>query len=285
MFNGGMSNADQIEYWNRDGGPAWVEQADRFDRMLRLVGARLLEAAAPMLGEKVLDVGCGNGAITLETAQRVSTQGQAVGLDISAPMLELARRRADSAGLADIARFVEADAQTASLDEAPFDVIVSRFGVMFFADPWAAFANLVSMLRPGGRIAFVCWQDMFQNQWIMVPSAAAIPHVGMPAAGTPGAPGPFALADSERIKEVLASAGLSAIEVEAHTDGQWMGRDVDDVVGFLAESDMARRLFEGKEPASVERAMASVREALQPFASAEGVMLNGAYWLVTAEKP
>ena len=203
------------------------------------------------------------------------------GLDLSAPMLEVARRRAEEQGI-DV-DFVQGDAQTASFDQ-PFDVVVSRFGVMFFDDPEAAFANLAKAARPGGRLCFVCWQEMFANEWIAVPAMAMVAHVGIPELPEPGAPGPFALADAQRTRSLLESAGWSEVTVEEHKDGMRMGRDPEDVVAFMLSDEMGRRLVEGKDPEAVQAGTEAALEALRPYATPEGVVLGGAYWLVTARK-
>jgi SAM-dependent methyltransferase len=276
-----VPNDDMVEYWNSRGGEQWVSERDRYDRMLEPCGRRLLQAAALAPGELVLDVGCGNGATTLEAARRVGATGGAVGLDLSAGMLAAARQRAAGAGVT--ATFVEGDAQVADLG-GPFDVVLSRFGVMFFDDPTAAFTNLGRALRAGGRMCFVCWKDMFSNEWLCVPAMAAVAHVGMPEPDAPGAPGPFALADPDRIRELLGSSGFSEISVQDATDGLWMGIDADDVTSFMAADALGRRLLEGKEEANVAAALDAVRESLRTHAGGDGVRLNGQYWVVTAHK-
>ena len=183
------------EFWNGRPGGVWVTEAERFDAMLAPFGHRLLRAAALKPGDGVLDVGCGNGAVSCEADQLVRPGGGVTGLDLSAPMLAVARQRAEEQGM-DVA-FLQGDAQTAPFDEQ-FDVVVSRFGVMFFDDPVAAFANLAKGTRPGGRLCFVCWQEMLANEWIAVPAMAVVAHVGIPELPEPGVPGPFALADAAR---------------------------------------------------------------------------------------
>ena len=201
-----MPNADMVDYWNGRPADFWVKEAEHFDTMLAPFGRRLLTAAALEPGEVVLDVGCGNGAISLEAARSVGPGGRVTGLDLSSPMLGMARRRAEELTI-DV-DFVHGDAQTDSFDQ-PFDVVVSRFGVMFFDDPEVAFANLAMAARPGGRLCFVCWQEMFANEWITVPAMAIVAHVGMPEVPEPGTRGPFALADTQRTRGLLESAGWS----------------------------------------------------------------------------
>ena len=276
-----MANTGMAEYWNGRPAAVWVTEAERFDSMLAPFGRRLLRAAALKAGERVLDVGCGNGAVSLEASRAVGGSGRVTGLDLSAPMLEEARRRADEQGI-DVS-FVQGDAQSASFDQ-PFDVVVSRFGVMFFDDPETAFANLAKATRRGGRLCFVCWQEMFANEWIAVPAMAMVAHVGIPELPEPGAPGPFALADAQRTRHLLEAAGWSEAMVEENRERMRMGRDPEDVVAFMLSDEMGRRLVEDKDPEAVKAGTEAALEALRPYASPEGVVLSGAYWLVTARK-
>jgi len=276
-----MPNAEMTEFWSTRGGDQWVAERDRYDALLAPCGRRLLDAAGPARGELVLDVGCGNGAATLEVARRVGPEGQAVGIDLSPAMLATARARAAEAGVA--ATFVEGDVQVADLG-GPYDAVVSRFGVMFFDDPEAAFANIAGALRSGGRLVFVCWQEMLSNEWLAVPAAAIVCHVGVPELPEPGAPGPFAFADPARVKVILRSAGLTDVTIEAASDQLVMGADPDDVVAFLARDEIGRRTLEGKEPDAIASALAAAREALRPFSSADGVALGSAYWVVSARR-
>lgn len=276
-----MPNDEMVEFWNTRGGALWVAEQDRFDGFLAPVTGRLFGAAALAPGERVLDVGCGNGATTIEAARSVGPTGTATGIDVSAPMLATARTRASAAGVP--ATFVEADAQTADL-EGPFDVIISRFGVMFFDDPVAAFTNLAGALRPGGRMAFTCWQDLFSNEWFAVPAAAIVAHVGAPQLPEPGTPGPFAFADASRVSELLAASGLAEVVIEGASERLVLGSDAADVVAFLARDEMGRRMLEGRDPETIEAALAASRDAMAAFETPDGVRLNAAYWVVTARR-
>ena len=277
-----MPNRDMAEYWNGRPAEVWVTEAERFDSLLAPFGRRLLTAAALTPGERVLDVGCGNGAVSLDAARAVEPGGHVAGLDLSAPMLAVARRRAEERGVG--ADFVQGDAQTISFDDG-FDVLLSRFGVMFFDDPEAAFANLAKAARPGGRLCFVCWQEMLVNEWLAVPSLAMVSHVGIPELPEPGAPGPFALADPDRTRQLLTSAGWSDIDLVEHKDGMRMGRDPEDVIAFMLSDEMGRRLVDGKDPEAVQAGKQATLEALQPFVTPDGVVLGGTVWVVTARKP
>ena len=280
--SGPVPNADQLEQWAREG-EQWVAEADRYDAMLESFGAAVLASASLSPGERVADVGCGNGALTLDAARRVGPNGRALGIDISTPMLDLARRRAKEAGVGNV-EFIEADAQVQPFGGGSTDAIVSRFGVMFFDDPEAAFANFASALRPRGRITFACWQELFQNQWMLIPGAAAAQHVGLPQM-EPGAPGPFALADPDRVEHLLASAGFQDISLESIARPMRVGSDVDDTVAFFESTDIARRLMADAPPDKVALALDAIRQALVPHAGEEGVVLGGTAWLVTARKP
>ena len=269
------------EYWNGRPVDVWVREAERFDTMLAPFGRRLLATAALEPGERVLDVGCGNGAVSLAAARAAGSSGSVTGLDLSAPMLTVARRRAQEQGV-DV-DFVKGDAQTTSFDQ-PFDVVVSRFGMMFFDDPAAAFANLAEATRPGGRLCFVCWQEMLANEWIAVPSMAMVAHVGIPELPEPGKPGPFSLADAGRTRSLLESAGWSEVTVQDHREGIGMGRDPEDVLSFMFSDEMGRRLVEGRDPEAVKAGTEATLEALRRYASPDGVVLGGACWLVSARK-
>src|SRR5688500_5072726 len=197
-----MPNVEQAEYWDGPGGEHWAADAERYDEINRRFGERIVSAVEARPGERVLDVGCGNGVLSLALARQVMPDGSVLGLDLSGPMLGEARRRAEAAGLDNVS-FEQGDAQVAALPEASFNAAVSRFGVMFFEDPVAAFANIGRALRPDGRLVFACWQELLRNEWLVVPSAAALAFVPMPELGEPGRPGPFSLADPERVRSVL----------------------------------------------------------------------------------
>lgn len=277
-----MPNDEMAEFWNERGGRQWVRERDRYDAMLASCGRRLFQAVALQPGERVLDVGCGNGATTLEAAGLVGQQGSALGVDLSGPMLEEARRRATELGESG-AEFLQLDAQTATLP-GPFDVIISRFGVMFFDDPAKAFDNLARSLQPRGRMCFVCWQEMMENEWLRVPLLAAVEHVGIPDLPEPGAPGPFSLAERSTIQALLENAGMTDIAIVEASDQRLLGRDLDDVMSFFLADEFARRLLDGKDPELVRRAEAAMREAIGPYVGPEGVTFGSSYWIVSAKR-
>jgi SAM-dependent methyltransferase len=213
----------------------------------------------------------------------VAPSGAVVGVDISAPMLDLARRAADAAGVANV-QFLEADAQTHPFLDASFDVVISRFGVTFFADPQAAFANLARSLRPDGRLVLVCWQEPTKIEWAALAIGAAAAHLGPPDFGPPGAPGPFAMADGKRLGGLLGDAGFRDVTVQPVTCPHRVGADVDDVVSFITSLEETRALFAGKSRGRVAAAVHGIREALTPYADPQGVVTDGTAWLVSARR-
>ncbi len=278
-----IANTEQAEAWNTEEGAHWASQQVRYDALNGAFTPPLLDGAAIAEGDVVLDIGCGNGQTTRAAAGR-AIRGRALGLDLSAPMLERARASAIAEGLTNV-RFEQADAQVHPFEAAMFDVAISRFGVMFFADPPAAFANIGRALRPGGRLAFMCWQDLTSNEWLMATAGAALQHVPFPDLGPPGAPGPFSLADRGRIQQILDGAGFQDVAIDAVEKPMRLGDDADDAVGFLRGTGMARALLDDAEPAAAEHALEAVGEALRTHQQPNGVYLNGAAWLVAARRP
>ena len=270
-------NAGQKEFWNQAVGQVWAELQDQLDRQLRPLGEAGLQALAPVPGEAVLDIGCGCGDTSFALARMVGETGAVLGLDISEPMLTVAHQRAD--GLASPS-FTLADAQTAELGIARFDAAFSRFGVMFFADPVAAFANIRRMLKPQGRITFVCWRPMAENAWQRVPLDAAKPLLPPQAPSDPLAPGPFAFADPARVTTILAEAGFADIAVEPF-DTRISGGDLEQTLSLAMQvGPLSRALRE--YPAARDAALGVVRDALSAYVTPEGVMMPAAVWIVSA---
>ncbi len=242
-----------------------------------------MDAAALAPGARVIDVGCGCGQSALEIAERVGPTGSVLGVDLSTPMLEQARARARAAGLAHI-RFDEADAQTHAFGTGAYDVVYSRFGVMFFADPDAAFGNLRRALRPGGRLAFVCWRTLPENPWMAVPLGAALQHLPPLPIPAPGAPGPFAFADAERVRGILTRAGFAEPRFEQVDEVLSIGGggDLDATVNFLLQLGPTAAALREAGPEKAQVVGAAVRESLGPFMTADGVRMPSASWVVTA---
>jgi SAM-dependent methyltransferase len=277
-------NAETIRWWAQMEGPHYVTEADRYDTMLEAFNEALFQVAHLRPGERVLDIGCGTGATTVEAARRVRPGGVAVGVDVSPPLLELARQRASSAEAVEV-ELVLADAQVHAFDEAGADVVISRNGLMFFEDPDAGFANLARALRPGGRLAFVAPQGLDRSEWIMVAGMAAAPHIGIPQGIEAGAPGPYGLADPDRTRVILERAGFSGIAVESVVRPMAIGVDVDDALDFLRTMPRVVELFAAAPPENQAAAIGAVREALAPYAGPAGVVMHdNGEWLVTAQR-
>ena len=281
------TNADQDDYWNGDDSQHWVDAQDKYDAMLAPYVDRILGAVALTSTDRVLDIGCGCGATTLAAAGVVST-GEAVGIDLSKAMIERARQRAIDAGIGN-ARFEVADAQTFKL-AVPFNAAMSRFGVMFFTDPVAAFRNIHDVLWPGGRLVFVCWQDLAHNEWARVPMATILEHLPQPSGSSgpppPGAPGPFAFGDQKHVRAVLTDAGFTDVALEGVDDQLVVGGNgsLDEAVDFIAHSGVARRTFADAPPDVRTAAIAAMHTTLAPYASADGVRLGASAWLVSASR-
>lgn len=212
-----MDNSDQITFWNGAGGEQWAKNQESMDEDLRAFSDAVIRFAEPLPGERVLDVGCGCGDTTLGLSDKVGLDGMAIGLDISGPMIARAKERAaayETMGLP-APGFVLEDASLYKPKIPSFDLVFSRFGVMFFAEPIPAFKNLRATLRSGGRIAFVCWQPMPLNEWFAVPMAAAFSILPPPTETPPAtAPGPFAFSDQDYVSGILTEAGFSDVSLK-----------------------------------------------------------------------
>lgn len=276
------ANPEQSESWNGDSGQRWVARADERDQVLAPVADALFGAAALTVGARVLDVGCGCGATTLRAADLVGPRGSTTGIDLSGPMLDVARRRALDRG-AD-AEFVRGDAQTHPFAAGSVDVVIGRFGTMFFSDPVAAFANIAAALRPGGRIVLATWQPLGANEWLVVPGAALLTHTTLPEPA-PDGPGMFAQSDPDTVTAVLAAAGFTEIALDATEVTFVVGPTIDAAVEYLADSGPGRLLLDSiPEGPARDAALADVRAALVPHHHPSGVELRGGIWLVTARR-
>jgi SAM-dependent methyltransferase len=273
-------NAEMIRYWNQDAGPRWIHRQEQITAQIRPHGQRALDRAGIAPGDHVLDVGCGAGETTLEIARRVGARGRAVGLDISTGMLAQARAAAEAAALANVA-FENVDAQVAELPEGAFDALYSRFGVMFFIDTEAAFRNLRRALKAGARLSFVCWRSLEENPWMRAPFAAAAQHIPLKRP-PPGAPGPFALADGARLRETLERAGFEvAIDPLDEPMTLGGGSGLDAAVELALELGPMQAAMAEAGPAERDAVARAIREAFAPYATAEGVRIPAAAWLVS----
>jgi SAM-dependent methyltransferase len=270
------------EDWAGEMGVKWLTHIDRFEGMIAPIGEALLARAAIVPGERVIDLGCGGGLTSLAAAQATGPQGAVLGLDISPDLIDEARRRAaDHPNV----RFLCADAATVTLEDTPYDRLISRFGSMFFADPYAAFANLHGLIKPGGRIDLAIWAAPRDNPWMMELMGVARSHIDIPSPD-PRTPGPFAFADLDYVRDILAQAGFSAPDVEAYQGEQAIGGAgalPEDAADFaLASMAIGRALAEAGPDV-----LASARDDLlglftRHYRDGEGVMMRNKVWLLTA---
>lgn len=278
------ANRQQSEAWNGSESGHWVHNADRYDRQFAPLTDALFTGVALRPHEAVLDVGCGCGAVSRRAAHAARS---VLGADISEPLLAVAIDRARAESL-DNVDFVVADAQTYAFTEAAFDVVISQFGLMFFDQPAAAFANLWSSLAPGGRITFTCWQGIEANEWVSILAEAVAQHVALPSlGGQAGGPGMFSLKDPDEIAALLAQGGFTRAEIEPLSSTVLVGGGgaLDESVEFLLGVGIARGLLSHADPDARALAVTEIRGLLaKRYEPGLGVRLGAATWLVSATK-
>lgn len=273
------ANRQQADAWNSASGPVWVEMQAILDRMLAPFETLLTDAAFPGAGREVLDIGCGAGATTLAMARRLGAEGLALGVDISEPLVAAARGRAEAEGLRSAA-FVLADAQTHDFDPGAFDAVVSRFGVMFFDDPEAAFANIRRALVPGGRLAFVAWRSPADNPFMTTAARAVAPFVPPAPPPAPDAPGQFGFADGARVARILAAAGWRDIVVQPIDVPTEMPEA--DLMAYVTRMGPAGAALREADPATRARAQGALEDAFRSFVPGGAARFICACWQVTA---
>ena len=283
-----IKNATQIEFWNGETGQNWVSHDALMEAMLQPLGEAVMDSLSPKPGEQVLDIGCGCGHTSLSLADRVGAEGSVTGVDVSAPMLAVASQLAaeHNAGHKSV-QFLEADAQTHSFTPEVYDAAFSRFGVMFFEDPVAAFTNIRASLRPSGRLAFCCWQPRAVNPFMTVPAMAALELLPAPPEIPPRTPGPFAFEDADYVAEILTEAGYEHVTVTPLRQPLTFGRgmSLEDIVERLVEiGPIAQMVREAPEDLQ-QPVRDKVVDAVAPFYQAgSGMTLEGQFWLVTAKR-
>lgn len=277
-------NAAEIDNWNNATGRTWAMLHERLDRQIAPIGRAAMRRAGFGPGDKVLDVGCGCGETSLDIAGQVAPGG-VTGLDASATLLEIAREAARGQGVSNV-RFVQGDAQVEALPAGEFDVLFSRFGVMFFEDPRAAFANLRGALKPGARLAFCCWRTPAENEWLSLPMRAAshlLPPLGPP---DPLAPGPFAFADRDRISGILSGGGYADVAIEPLDLHISAGTPDEAVVQALRMGPLGAALRQAEASDELKaRVEETLRATLAPLAQNGELRLSAAAWIVSARNP
>ncbi|MBX9943793.1 MAG: class I SAM-dependent methyltransferase [Reyranella sp.] len=270
--------AEQAAFWNGPGGQGWLASIERIERGIGDFGTAALVAANARPGEKVIDVGCGTGGTTWALAQAVGSTGHVLGVDISGELIAAARtHRIPNA------TFELGNAATYPFAAASCDLVFSRFGVMFFGDPVAAFRNFQQALKPTGRLLFVCWRKPAENPWGLVPLRAAAPFLPpLPRPG-PEDPGQFAFGDRARVERILKESGFCALSFTPLDQPVFMGQTIADILENTGRFGPLARAFAEATAEQIEKAKAAIAEALKPHATAEGVRLPGACWLVGAQ--
>jgi len=277
------ANERQAEAWNGPESAHFVAHAHRYDRQLEPFTQALLERAGRGTNQVVLDVGCGSGATTLAAATRA---GRVTGVDFSEPLVELARRRAQDARIGNV-EFVIADAQTHQFVAGTFDLLISQFGLMFFDDPVRAFTNIRHALTTDGRAAFVCWQGLHANEWLMLIADAVRRHAELPEfGGLIRGPGMFALCRPDEITMLLGAAGFDQVECDSYTPTILLGGggNLDDSVNFLLGGGMPRGLLGFVDPSDRNDVLRIVQaELADRYEEGVGIRLRAAAWVVTAQ--
>ncbi len=276
-------NQLQAAYWTSAAGPQWVQQQPMFDHMLVHFGHAALSALAGQAGEHIIDIGCGTATTTLAIADAVGPAGWVIGADISPTMIDAARQRASAYPQAS---FVVADAQTERIAPAhqPADAVFSRFGVMFFVDPVAAFTNIATNVRSGGRLAFVCWQHEQDNEWISLPAGIMRQFTPEPVLPPHNAPGPFAFHDCDRLREILTAAGWGSVQIDPFSAPTTMGAGLglDAAVTQSMSTSAGQILGSQVDAATFAAATEAVRAALSERMLGGAVTFPGNVWVVTA---
>ena len=274
-----MTNAEQIEFWNGTAGHRWARLQDRIDLQLNNITDALMPFADARPGMRILDIGCGAGTTTLRLGMTVAPGGTVAGIDISVPMLDVARARAQAMN-ADIV-FLESDASRHDFQPV-FDLVFSRFGVMFFDDPVAAFGNIRRAIAPKGRLAFVCWRSFKENDWAFVPFAAASHLLPEQPATDPYAPGPFAFADAQRLKGILEKAGFADIRIEKLDTISNLGADLDQAADAALNIGPLSRAAAELGDDTREKIRSAVKAAFERYKTPSGITPGAACWLVGA---
>jgi SAM-dependent methyltransferase len=276
-------NTEQSHAWNGYEGQHWAEHYEHWDNVVGSLNRPLFAAAAIAETDRVLDVGCGNGQTT-RLAASLAPRGHALGVDLASPMVRRAREIAAEEVIANV-RFEQGDAQVYPFPAGEFDVALSRGGLTFFGDQIAAFTNIASALRPGGRLIFVCLQDSTRQEWFTTLTSALLGRPLETNTTDPYAPGMFSLTDPDRVRRVLTQAGLAQVGVAPVEVLMNFGRDASSAAQMYITTGPARSRLSEASSATKTRAVEAVTAALRPFEGPDGVTMRGMYWLVSAVQP
>ena len=278
-----IANVEMAAAWDGHEGDMWTEQADHYEQGTPRHWGRLEKAAPFGAGDRVLDVGCGTGKSTRDTARLVGPGGSVLGADFSSRMVDEARRRAAAEGLANV-EFVHADAQVHPFGAASFDAVVSSFGAMFFNDPVAAFSNIGRSVRPGGRLAVLAWRELARNEWLLAMRGALALGRDLPEP-PPNSANPFGLAGADHVHRVLAEAGFVDVALDPVDEPIRFGKDSDDAFAFARTAGIVEGLTKDLEELQKAEAMANLRAVMADHETPEGVLFGTSAWLITARRP
>ncbi len=276
-----LANVEQAEAWDGDEGDHWTDHEERYDRVGTAHDSYLFAGARIGRTDHVLDVGCGCGRSTREAA-RQAQDGQVVGLDLSRRMIERARQRSSAEAIHNVT-FQQADAQVHFLGTSIFDVVISRFGAMFFIDPVTAWANIARAMRPRGRVSLLTWQPLRDNEWLMVIRQALAAGRALPEPSA-DEPGPFGLADPDAVHRILTAAGLEDVALRPVNEPLNFGTDAEDAFTFVSGLGMARGLLNGLDDADRARSLDALQQMLALHETPDGVLLGSSSWQVTARR-
>lgn len=276
------SNAQALKAWDGEVGAYWVENEPMFDDLVARYDHVLFERADIAPGDRILDIGCGNGKTTRTAARLAAPGGRALGVDLSSRMVERARQRAREEGTAN-ARFIQADAQVYPFGAAAFDMAISRAGVMFFGDAIAAFTNIGRALRRGAWLVVLTWQPLSANEWMLEFSRALAPGRTRPEPAW-DEPGPFSLADPNRVQAILTAAGFDAITLEGVTQFLHLGADCDRAYRFVRDLPDCKSMLRGLSARDRKRGCAVLRESVEAHQTADGILYPSAAWIVRATR-
>jgi len=276
-------NAGMREFWNGEGGHRWVRFQHRLDQSLVGFGQAAMEAAAFSTGEQVMDIGCGCGDTSFEIARQVGPNGHVKAVDISEPILAQAITRVGAEEVQNIS-FEHGDAQTHRFEATAFDAVFSRFGIMFFDDPVAAFSNIRKALKHDGRLAFICWQPVKANTWVSLPLTVVGNHLPLPLPPGPEEPGPFSFGDADKLERVLVEAGFSDVLIKSCDTPFTVAADDNEAAAFLMQMGPANGAISEADADEATKSLisAELREALMPYRTEQGIVLDAATWVVTA---
>lgn len=273
------ANVAAFDAWNGPDGDHWAANAEVFDASLARYRQAFLDATRIAPADRVLDIGCGNGRSTLDAA-RLAVHGRVVGVDLSAPMLDVARRRADAHHVTNV-EFLQADAQVHPFEPASFNAAISHTGAMFFGDPAAAFANIARALCVGAPLTLLVWQPPQANDWLRQLTEILAAGRRLPAPNA-GAPGPFSLADPDHARQLLGTAGFDHVTIDGLHQPMWFGDTPDDALRFITGLGAFAALLRDLEPDARDATLAHLHDHIAAHHTGQGVQYPSAMWLITA---